>query len=86
MDPETRQLLHFKHPHKIRQLVLDNQCIPTIELLCLEPCSSSSNPTDTYAPLSRFINLNVLSLMDVKCKCLRGFPSLPSLRWVKYSL
>ncbi|RKP10929.1 hypothetical protein THASP1DRAFT_27294 [Thamnocephalis sphaerospora] len=80
MDPTLRLLMRYKRPHKIRQLFLDNQRIPSVEILCLSPPSSSSDTTDACAPLPRFVNLLVLSLTDVHCTSLRGFPSLPELR------
>ncbi|KAI8052940.1 hypothetical protein BDF22DRAFT_494312 [Syncephalis plumigaleata] len=80
MDPTLRQLMRYRKPQNVRQLFLDNQRIPSIELLCYEPCSSSSDTTDAYSPLPRFSGLLSLSLTGVHCTSLKNFPSLPELR------
>ncbi|KAI9593715.1 hypothetical protein BDF19DRAFT_447653 [Syncephalis fuscata] len=80
MDPTLRQLMRYRKPQNVRQLFLDNQRIPTIELLCYEPASSSSNTADAYSPLPRFVNLLSLSLTGVHCTSLRNFPELGQLQ------
>ncbi|RKP26435.1 hypothetical protein SYNPS1DRAFT_27876 [Syncephalis pseudoplumigaleata] len=80
MDPTLRQLMRYRKPQHVRQLFLDNQRIPSIELLCYEPSSSSSHTTDAYSPLPRFVGLVSLSLTGVYCASLKHFPELPELR------